>query len=88
MRRPSALFTRHEEETSDSLSTVAPNSANAYLDDAVSPFLQDNSNESDSETLSSSSKKIKKKRSTYQKIPDDIRINLLDCVKNGETLIP
>jgi len=86
MRRPSAFLAKHEEETSDSLSTVAPNSANAYLDDSVSPFLQDNSNESDSETLSTSSKKIKKKRSTYQKIPDDIRINLLDCVKNGETL--
>jgi molybdenum-dependent DNA-binding transcriptional regulator ModE len=36
--------------------------------------------------MSDSSRKIRKKRNTYQKISDDIRVQLLDAVQNGETL--
>jgi len=43
-------------------------------------------NHEDAESSVSSSKKIRKKRNTYQKIDDDIRLKLLEAVQNGETL--
>jgi len=56
----------------------------AYLHE--SPFYLHNYAGSDSESLSDSSKKISKKRCAYQKISDEIRVNLLEAVQNGETL--
>jgi len=41
---------------------------------------------SDSEPISEQSRKIQKKRDTYQKIPDDVRVQILESVQNGETL--
>jgi hypothetical protein len=84
MKRP-ALHNRLEEEVSDTFSTSAPNSSNTNHEDA-SPYLTNNYNGSDSESLSDSFGKNRKKRNTYQKIPDDVRVGLLDAVKNGETL--
>jgi len=43
-------------------------------------------NLSDSEPMFEQSRKIQKKRDTYQKIPDDIRVQVLELVQNGETL--
>jgi len=83
MRKPSVRF---DEENSDSHSTITPNSNQAYFDEYSSSYLHDNSAESDSESFSDSSRKIRKKRSTYQKISDEIRMDLLESVKNGETL--
>jgi len=57
------------------------------MDDASSlTITRNNSVLSDTDSLSDSSKKIRKKRNTYQKISDDIRVQLLDAVQNGETL--
>jgi len=64
---------RFNEEVSDALSTSAPNSN--FGDD------------SDDDCMNSRSKKIRKKRSAYQKIDDDIRVKLLEAVQqHGETL--
>jgi len=73
-------MTNLKEEPSDS------NSHNAYLDDESSPYLNQQSHASDEETLSENSRKIRKKRNAYCKISDDIRMNLLEAVQNGETL--
>jgi len=62
-------------------------SNNGYPDDASSLTITRNSSLlSDTDSLSDSSKKIRKKRNTYQKISDDIRVLLLEAVQNGETL--
>jgi len=62
-------------------------SKNDYDDDASSlTITRNNSHLSDTDSLSDSSKKIRKKRNTYQKISDDIRVQLLEAVQNGETL--
>jgi len=83
MRRPAALITKNEEDASDCLSS----SNQGYLDDVASPYLnRHTSTLSDEETFSDGSKKIRKKRNTYQKIADDIRVDLLEAVQNGETL--
>lgn len=63
-----------EEDPSDSTS-------NQYLEEPDSPSYGN-----DDDGLSSDSKKIRKKRNAYCKISDDIRVSLLDAVKNGETL--
>jgi len=56
---------------------------NMHLDQVASPFHP----HSDSEFSDSDDpKKPRKKRSAYQKIADDVRMKLLECVKNGETL--
>jgi transposase len=86
MRRPVALINKNEEDASDSLSNMGSQLNHAYLDDASSPYLRTTSHLSDEDGLSESSKKIRKKRNTYQKIDDDIRVHLLEAVKNGETL--
>jgi len=84
MRRPSAHITRFDEESSDSHSTITP--TQPFFDEYSSSYLHDNSAGSDSESFSDSSRKIRKKRSTYQKISDEVRMDLLEAVKNGETL--
>jgi transposase len=92
MKRP---FTAIEDESADSASTAAPISNQVYLDENGSTFVSsfnhenENNDENGSESedgLSDSSKKMRKKRNAYQKISDEIRVNLLDSVKNGETL--
>jgi len=86
MKRPTSINTKVHEDIFDSLSS-APTSSNTYPDDVSSLSITRNSSLlSDSDSLSDSSKKIRKKRNTYQKIPDDIRVNLLEAVQNGETL--
>ena len=40
----------------------------------------------DNDSISNESKKIRKKRNTYQKIDDETRIKLLDAVQQGDTL--
>jgi len=87
MRKPSTYSLKNEEEASDSYSTSAPASTQAYLDDNISPhdsYAKEQSDDSD--CFSDSSKRIRKKRNAYSKISDEIRCKLLDCVKNGETL--
>jgi len=84
MRRPSAINTKVQEDIFNAFSTTAPDSSN--LDEASSPYPLYDNGLSDSDSFSDNSKKIRKKRNTYQKISDDIRVDLLDAVKNGETL--
>jgi len=65
----------------------APNSGNTHMDGGVSPYMASNdANISDCDSYSDSSRRMRKKRNTYQKIPDDIRMQLLEAVQNGETL--
>jgi len=84
MKRPASHITKLEEETSDCLSTIEPHSG--HSEDAASPYNRRNSHPSDSESFSDSSRRNRKKRDAYQKISDEIRLSLLDSVKNGETL--
>jgi len=86
MKRPASQINKLEEEISDCLSTTGPNSGHAYSDDTTSPYNRHHSNPSDSESFSDSSRKGRKKRDAYQKISDEIRLSLLESVKNGETL--
>jgi len=82
MKKPTTLSTKF----SDEMYEAYPASAHP-ANDPASPYLHDNSPaDSDNESLSDSSRKIRKKRNTYQKISDDIRVQLLDAVQNGETL--
>jgi len=85
MKRPSCISTKVEEDIYDPFSSTAPNSGNTYLDDPSSPY-HNNAALSDTDSISDSSRKIRKKRNTYQKISDDIRIMLLEAVQKGETL--
>jgi ribosomal protein S25 len=72
--------TKFEEEVSDTLSTSTPNSGHGDM----SPERNFSTGE---DGLSQKSKKIRKKRSAYQKIDDDIRVKLLEAVQQrGETL--
>jgi len=84
MKRTSIPNSRiYDEEVFESESI----SKNDYDDDASSlTITRNNSHLSDTDSLSDSSKKIRKKRNTYQKISDDIRVQLLEAVQNGETL--
>jgi len=86
MRRPSALSSKLQEEIFGSFPAAPSNNTHKELDDEASSYLHDNSPCSDSESFSDESRKIRKKRNTYQKIPDDIRMQLLEAVQNGETL--
>jgi molybdenum-dependent DNA-binding transcriptional regulator ModE len=94
MKRPFTAIMKNDEESAESTSTTAQVSNQAFLDDNTTTFLSsfNNNNDndgtgSDSEDgLSDSSRKMRKKRNAYQKISDEIRVNLLDSVKNGETL--
>jgi len=86
MKRPSALNVRTHQD-SEFLTDTAHDSNKLYLEDPSSPYLSNNNGLlSDSDSLSDSSRKIRKKRNTYQKISDDIRVMLLEAVQNGETL--
>jgi len=85
MRRPSAINTKVQDDIYAFAST-APDSSNTNLDDVASPYALYDNALSDSDCFSDNSKKIRKKRNTYQKISDDIRVDLLESVKNGETL--
>jgi hypothetical protein len=76
---------KHEEELSDS-SNNDPKSNHNYIEEASSPYLSNNALSSDGDSISDVSRKISKKRNAYQKISDDIRVNLLESVQNGETL--
>lgn len=83
MKRPSAINTKVHKDDSELLATTAPSSSQTFLEEPVSPS---NHNEGISDSDSISESRLRKKRSTYQKIPDDIRIDLLEAVQNGETL--
>jgi len=80
MKRSSALAAKLEEDASNFISR--PSYTRTHLDDNY--FL--NNATSDSESVSDESRKIRKKRDAYQKISDDIRVQLLESVQNGETL--
>lgn len=75
-------FNNYEEEPSD-ISTLKPcgkfNSFDVHSPQYSGSPYQD-------ESLSEKSKKIRKKRNTYQKIDDETRIKLLDAVQQGDTL--
>jgi hypothetical protein len=81
MKKPTAINTKYQEEMYED---TYPAGSNA--NEPTSPYLHDASPDSDNESMSDSSRKIRKKRNTYQKISDDIRVQLLDAVQNGETL--
>lgn len=83
MRRSSVLNSKAQDDIFGSFSTSLNHKD---FDDENSSYLHDNSNSSDNESFSDSSRKIRKKRNTYQKISDDIRMQLLEAVQNGETL--
>jgi len=86
MKRPSAINTKVLENSSDLLPNTAPSSSQTFIEEPVSPSNNnDNGNISDTDSVSDSSR-LRKKRNTYQKISDDIRVNLLEAVQNGETL--
>jgi len=83
MKRPSAATLR----TRENADYLTENPNQEFLEDPSSPYLSNtNGLLSDSDCLSDTSKKIRKKRNTYQKISDDIRVLLLEAVQNGETL--
>jgi len=84
MKRPSAINTKVHGDSTDLLNNTAPSSSQTYQDEPASPS-NNNGNISDSDSISDSSR-LRKKRNTYQKIPDDVRVNLLEAVQNGETL--
>ena len=87
MKRPTFVNSRLQEDIADAYSTTAANSGNAHIDGGVSPYMASNdANNSDCDSFSDSSRRMRKKRNTYQKIPDDIRMQLLEAVQNGETL--
>jgi molybdenum-dependent DNA-binding transcriptional regulator ModE len=86
MKRSSALNVRTQQDH-EYLPDTAHNSNKEFLEDPNSPYLSNNNGLlSDSDSLSDSSRKIRKKRNTYSKISDDIRVLLLEAVQNGETL--
>jgi len=86
MKRPSATNLRNRENT-DYIPDSTQDSNQEFLEEPSSPYLSNmNGLLSDSDCLSDASKKIRKKRNTYQKISDDIRVLLLEAVQNGETL--
>jgi hypothetical protein len=82
MKKPTTLSTKFQEEIYENAFAGSVNPAN----EPTSPYLHDASPDSDNESTSDTSRKIRKKRNTYQKISDDIRVQLLDAVQNGETL--
>jgi len=86
MKRASATNLRARDNTENLLESTQ-NSNQEFLEDSSSPYVSNtNGLLSDSDCLSDTSKKIRKKRNTYQKISDDIRVLLLEAVQNGETL--
>jgi len=86
MKTNFSVAVAYEDEGCDSLSTGVP-SQSLYSSERDSPFLSRFSETCDTEGVSSESKKIRKKRNAYQKIDDDIRLQLLEAVqRNGETL--
>jgi len=85
MKRPFTLTSKQEKEASGSYSKASKKSQD-YLDGNASPDSYDNSHSSDNDSVSYESRKIRKKRNTYHKISDDIRMDLLESVQNGETL--
>jgi len=85
MKRPFSLTTNQEKDGSSSISKASKKKQD-YLDGNASPDSYDNSYSSDTDSVSYESRKIRKKRNTYHKIADDIRVDLLESVQNGETL--
>jgi hypothetical protein len=81
MQRSSALGVKLEHDTFTLGS--GPNYAHPTVDNST--YFLHNHN-SDSESISDESRKIRKKRDVYNKISDDIRVGLLEAVQNGETL--
>jgi len=87
MKRPTFANNRLEEDVADAYSTMGHNSNGKLIERGVSPYMASNdANNSDCDSYSDSSRRMRKKRNTYQKIPDDIRMQLLEAVQNGETL--
>jgi len=82
MKKQTTINTKYQEEMYEDSFPAGTNPAI----EPTSPYLHDASPDSDNESMSDSSRKIRKKRNTYQKISDDIRVQLLDAVQNGETL--
>jgi hypothetical protein len=84
MKNTLAVATIYEEDNSDALSSGAPSeSLNSFEEDSFmqSPY------DDNSDGISTHSKKIAKRRCAYQKIDDDIRLQLLEAVqKKRETL--
>ena len=80
---PANLF---DEDTSDSLSNGVPSLSSLSFEGP--PFFPPTSESFETtDTISSQTKKIRKKRNAYQKIDDDLRLQLLEAVQqNGETL--
>jgi len=75
MRRQTAIAAKLEGDSQ---------SYNRATFDDSNPYIYNYSPES--EPISEQSRKIQKKRDTYQKIPDDVRVQILESVQNGETL--
>jgi len=80
----------YDEDTSDSLSNGVHSISSRSFEGGLPffPFTSEFDEATENiETLSSQTKKIRKKRNAYQKIDDDLRLQLLEAVQqNGETL--
>jgi len=85
MKKHTASSSKLEEDASDAISTATNNSGH-HSNAEHSPSTHHNLTAEEADSLCDGSKKIRKKRNTYQKIDDDVRLKLLDAVKHGETL--
>jgi len=88
MRKPATIHNKSEQEGSEYLYASIHDSNDSFLEERSPPFLTKNSSQisDDSDCFSDSSRKIRKKRNTYHKISDEIRLELLNSVRDGETL--
>jgi len=76
-----------DEDSSDTLSNGVPSFSSLSFEGGIPFFPLTSESDENVETLSSQTKKIRKKRNAYQKIDDDLRLLLLEAVQqNGETL--
>jgi hypothetical protein len=85
MKNNFPVATIFEEDNSDDLSTGAPSLSLDTMEEDYS--LMQSADDDNSDGISVNSKKIAKRRCAYQKIDDDIRLQLLEAVqKKRETL--
>jgi hypothetical protein len=85
MKNNFPVATIYEEDNSDALSTGAPSLSLDTMEEDYS--LMQSGEDDNSDGISVNSKKIAKRRCAYQKIDDDIRLQLLEAVqKKRETL--
>jgi len=83
MQSDSSITLKIDPDALESTTTSPSSPSDGIIENEKSPSNLDSK---DSEDISMNSKKIRKKRTAYHKIDDEIRIKLLEAVHNGETL--